>query len=225
MAHAHLGVVGELDLEPSRDLVGRPEPLEPAGDLAQQPAPAELVGLRSPGFVSGALVGVPGGVVLATAIVLDLAGDRRRHPAELAGDRAERLTPADTEENPLALGDREIAAPGLPPERLRIGVATGAHHDADHRPGAADLLRDVDETPALRPEAERELLLFRAEMAMSSLHRCPPVIGFRSSHRTRCAHRLISLALRVTSVLVSPPILSVAWAMRRLVGCFNGYQE
>ena len=77
------------------------------------------------------------------------------------------------------VGERDCRSGSPDPERLRIGVATGAHHDADHRPGAADLLRDVDETPALRPEAERELLLFRAEMAMSSLHRCPPVIGFR----------------------------------------------
>src|SRR5664280_3113490 len=91
---------------------------------------------------------MPGRVVLATAAGLHLTGDRRGSVAQPSGDRAQRLTPADPEQDLLSLTDRETPSPRLPAERLAVPVLAVAHHEPDHRCRAADLPRDVRQTPA-----------------------------------------------------------------------------
>src|ERR671939_2227917 len=125
----------------------------------------------------------PGGVALPATIGLHLAGDRRWRASEATGDGAQRFAPADPQQDLLTLRDRERAWPWLPPQRLTGAVLAPAHHEADHRRRAADLPGDVDQAPATCSQPERQLLLLRAEVAMSSLHPCSPVIGLRLSHR------------------------------------------
>ena len=56
-------------------------------------------------------------------------------------------------------------------------MPAGADHDADHRRAAADLPSDIDQSPALRVQPERELFLLPTEMTMFALHPDPPVIS------------------------------------------------
>jgi hypothetical protein len=52
-------------------------------------------------------------------------------------------------------------------------------HAPDHRRSAADLASDVDESPPLRMESERKLLLLTTEMTMLALQPVSPEISFR----------------------------------------------
>jgi hypothetical protein len=143
----------------------------------------QSAGLGSPDLLACPSVRMPGGVVLATAAGLHLAGDRRLGAAEPSGDRAQRLAPADPEQDLLAVADRERPVPRLPAERLTLPVSAIADHEADHRRRAADLPGDVDQTPAVRPQPKGQLLLLCAQVPAVSLHQRPPVSCVRSSHR------------------------------------------
>ena len=92
-------------------------------------------------------------------------------------DRCERLTAVDPEQDLLPLLDGQAASPGCPAERLGVDMPAGADHDADHRRAAADLPSDIDQSPALRVQPERELFLLPTEMTMFALHPDPPVIS------------------------------------------------
>lgn len=66
---------------------------------------------------------------------------------------------------------------GLPPQRLAVDVTAFARHLPDHRRGAADLTRDIDEPPPPGVKTQCELLLLTTEMPMPALHPMPPEIS------------------------------------------------
>ncbi|WP_432806397.1 hypothetical protein [Microbacterium neungamense] len=75
----------------------------------------------------------------------------------------------------------------LPAERFPVEVTPFPRHAADHRRRAPDLASDVDESPSLRVETERELLLLTTAMTMLALQPMPPEINvyFISQHPLR----------------------------------------
>jgi len=144
--------------------------LQPAGDLLEQPARRKLERHRSTRLLAGTFVGMPRRVAAATPAALHLTADGRHRTPQVLGDRGEGIATIDPQQDLLALVDRQTALTWLPPERPGVKVPAGAGHDADHRRAAADLLRDVDQPPALRVQPERELLLLPAEMTVPALH-------------------------------------------------------
>ena len=120
---------------------------------------------------------MPTRVPIAPTAALHLAANRGHRPAELLGDRRERVTTVDPEQNLLPLVDCQAASARYPAERLSVDMPAGAGHDANHRRAAADLPGDVDQSPALRVQPQRELLLLPTEMTVLALHPDPPVIS------------------------------------------------
>src|SRR5262245_48774838 len=91
----------------------------------------------------------------------------QRCASEVAGDGAQRFSPANPQQNLLALADRQTPWPWLPAQWLGTSMPALAHHEADHWRRAANLLGYVDQAPALRSQPERQLLLLRAQVTMS----------------------------------------------------------
>src|SRR3546814_19756087 len=116
----------------------------------------------------------PRRVPVASAAALDLAADGRDRPPETARDRGERFTAGKPYEYLLAVKDRQLPLPRLPPERLRIDVTPPAGHLPDHRRRADDFSGDVEETTPLRVETVSELLLLAPEQTILALQPMPP---------------------------------------------------
>ena len=87
----HRGIVGEVELEPSGDLLRRPSLGEPPlDDGAQLRVPRQLRRPRSPGSCLGHPVGPHRPVAGRSAVAAHLARDRGRRPAELGRDGCQR---------------------------------------------------------------------------------------------------------------------------------------
>jgi hypothetical protein len=178
---------------------------------------AQFVGLGASDLLARPLVRMPGRVALPTAIRLHLTGDRGGCAAEPPGDRAQRLVPADPKQDLLTLADRETTLPWQPAERLAVAVLAAPDHEPDHRGRAADLSCDVDQTPALRPQPKRQLLLLRAQVPVVSLHQRPPVTLFCPFHRNRCADGPEApdpIVLSTRQVRAHKRAIERAWATR-----------
>jgi hypothetical protein len=110
-------------LEPSGDLLGRPQKAKLVGhDARQASVLCQLAALGAMCPIPGRAVGLVGPIASLSTIALDLATDRGRCSPDACGDRANRVTDHQGTRDlfPLSKRQRRLSGGRMPPLSDRI---------------------------------------------------------------------------------------------------------
>jgi hypothetical protein len=179
--HPHLRVVGELQDQPTRDLLRRPAQLELGFDgLPQTRTPGELGDLRSAHVADRRPIRSTRPIDRAAAVAGHLSRHRRWRSGEPASDDTQRLTRHQTTRDLLPLSCRQ---PQRRPDRLPCRRShQPLHRPVDRVPRSRHLLNEPPERRTLRDQ-------FRNPFPLPSRQ---PLHRASSIRRTRSRRMLLS---------------------------------